>query len=135
MNSNAAGSVMFTYYETSGHISAGSYLTFSKALVNIGNAFDGTKFKCNLEGYYEFKFRGHNGSNIATHIYVRKNGRDILKFIHDTNNNSGDNHLISIDWQMKLSVGDEIKLYIASGKIYTDPSYNRVFNGKFIRGI
>ena len=131
MNSNAAGSVMFTYYETSGIISSGNYLTFSKALVNIGNAFDGTKFKCNLEGYYEFSFVGHNGSNMYTYIYVRKNGSDILKFLHT----SGHNHLISIDWQMKLSVGDEIKLYINSGKIIGSTAYSRVFNGKFIRGI
>ena len=133
MNSNAAGSVMFTYYETStGTISSGNYLTFSKALVNIGNAFDGTKFKCNLEGYYEFSFVGHNYDGTSAYIHVRnKNGIDIFKF----SPNTGDYSLISFDWQMKLSVGDEIKLYIDSGKIYTDSLYNRVFNGKFIRGI
>ena len=131
MNRNAAGSVMFTYYETSGIISTGNYLTFSKALVNIGNAFDGTKFKCNLEGYYEFSFVGHNYPGQFTHIYVRKNGSDILKF----SPNTGDYDLLSFDWQMKLSVGDEIRLYVNSGKIYTSSVYNRVFNGKFIRAI
>ena len=126
--------VVFSYYSDCRCNSP--IISFPKSLVNVGNAFDGSTFKCPQAGYYSFEFAGTYDSEYAW-IEVLKNDAKELSFYDDTaekGNVNNDESLMSFSFMLKLYKGDSVKLKISGGKFYTDrQSRHRVFSGQFVR--
>merc|ERR1712241_961571 len=108
--------VLFSYYDDSGtYVKKGEIITFSKSLVNIGDAFDGTTFTCSIPGIYEFEFTGTGDvvGNSWNQIAILKNDVIELQFFDDTAQ-EGDSHnnnaLMNFQFMIKLNTGDKLKL-------------------------
>jgi len=130
--------VIFSYYQSKTEtLKKGSIISFPQPLVNIGNSFDGTTFKCSTPGYYSFQFTG-TGEGDRNQIQVLKNDAEVLEFWDDTastavTSNLDDNALMSFQFMLKLARDDTVNLKVTDDKIYTDNTRYRIFNGQFIR--
>jgi len=130
--------VLFSYYEDSGTINSNEIITFSKSLVNIGDAFDGTTFTCSIPGIYEFEFTGtgYLVDNYYNQITVLKNDAMELQFWDDTaweGYPNNDNALMSFQFMIKLNTGDKLKLRSDVERIIRASNAYSIFSGKFVR--
>jgi len=127
--------VMFSYYADTGTFYRGSTISFPKSLVNVGNSFNGTTFKCSMPGYYSFQFTG-TGYSDNSRIQVLKNDEDVLYFFDDTASKAyqnDDESLMSFQFMLKLLRDDSVKLKVQEGKLFTSSLQNLIFNGQFMR--
>ena len=104
-------------------------------MVNIGNSFDGTTFRCPTPGYYSFQFTGTVKGDYGS-IHVLKNDVEELLWYDDTahlNDVNDGQSLLSFQFMLKLFRDDTVKLKVVDGIMMGNKGANRIFNGQFIR--
>ena len=108
-------------------------------MVNIGNSFDGTTFRCPTPGYYSFQFTGTVKGDYGS-IHVLKNDVEELLWYDDTAStrdqediDRNSESLMSFQFMLKLFRDDTVKLKVVDGIMMGNKGANRIFNGQFIR--
>ena len=123
--------VMFTAIikTSSSEYQGPGHMRFEQLELDYGNAFDIDNgiFTAPLNGTYEFSLTRHRGSDYAD-ILVERNGIDQLRF----HGSSYSYDSICPTWLMVLNLGDQVRIRIRSGTIYSDSSRNTIFTGRII---
>ena len=113
----------------------GADLNFDEVDVNIGEAFDGDKFKVPISGIYKFTFSGRGGTSF-TYIAVLINDKATFHIKDGKLTEGAAKDNFSYTWMMELKAGDDVKLR-ARRDLYVNPGgsaqdIGQTFTGELI---
>ena len=128
---SGSGRVMFAASKYSEAFYSGD-ITFDSEIIDTANAFDrlSGNFNVPVTGTYHFSFSAQNHCDDSEYdrVYVYKNG------------NSDHRVLMAIDctftgasWTMSLNKGDDVKLRVTTGELYSKSDYITHFSGYLIK--
>ena len=105
-------------------------ITFDNSLINIGGGFNPVlgEFTAPLSTSYVFTFSAMTGTEKGNTTVTVKKNEAILFHINEGNVACGQNR-ISFSWTEVMNVGDTLKLFVVSNKLYANEENFVTFHG------
>jgi hypothetical protein len=126
----------FNAYKSSGNTASGNDFVFDAVDVNVGSNYNASTgvFTAPVSGNYFFSISALADFNQSTgdhDLWLLRNGANYAR-VRTSSNYSGHYETATITAVVNLSVGDEVKVYVASGSFYGDGNRWAWFSGHLI---